>query len=134
VINLSEAIRTHLLANVALAALVQGRVYAERSSPPAGYRPDQGPCVCLLIRGGLPEYSGLLQYPSVQLKCYGTSIDNANAVYRAVFAALHETRAGTVVRWGQLENLGQTLLEPDQPPGSPWYFVLTFVRMFVGIA
>ena len=129
--DVSAALRTHLLANAALYALTGARIWAETDSPPAGYTPAEGGAVCFKVRGGQPEYSDLLLYPSVQFKCYGATSLAANAVYRAVYTALQNTRAGGTVRWAQCEVLGQTLQEPESTGGAPWWFVLTFFQVYV---
>jgi hypothetical protein len=131
--DVAEAIHTHLLADAALTALVVNRIYAEADTPPVGYKPSDGGAVCFKVRGGWPDGSDLLMIPSVQCKCYGVSRLAANAVYRAVYHALHNTRAGSTVRWGQVEVIGQTLTEPDTQGGSPWWFNLSFFTVYVGM-
>ena len=126
-IDAGDAIRDHLLANTALYALVGTRVYAERDVPPPGYQPvTDGACVCVKARGGVPNYTDALLEPSVQAKCYGTDETTANAVYRALYGALHNSGSG-VVRWSQCEVLGQTLTERD----TGWPFVLSFHKLWI---
>jgi hypothetical protein len=129
--DVAAAIRTHLLANTALYALVGERVYAEIDAPPVGATPAGGGVICFKVRGGGPDYSDALLYPSIQFKCYGVSRLAANAVYQALYAALQNTRAGGTVRWAQCEVLGQTLQEPETTSGAPWWFVLTYFQVYV---
>lgn len=130
-VDVSAALRTHLLANTALYALTGVRIWAETDTPMVGYTPADGGAVCFRVRGGQPEYSDLLLQPSFQFKCYGATAVTANAVYRALYAALQNTRAGSTVRWAQCEVLGQTLQEPETTGGAPWWFVLTFFQVYI---
>jgi hypothetical protein len=126
----AAAIRAYLLTDADLTALVSTRIWAERSTPIPGYTPAVGGAVCVTVRGGQPSYSDALLCPSIQVKAYGATEALANAVYRAVFAALHNAHAGTV-RWGQCDVLGQTLSEPGTGSGTEWPFVLSFFTMWV---
>jgi len=130
-VDIGSALRTFLLANSALYALTGNRIWTEVDTPPPGYTPADGGAVCVKVRGGKPENSDLLLYASLQCKCYGATQVAANAVYRALYGALHNTRAGGIIRWGQSEVLGQTLREPDTTGGSPWWFVLAFFEVYV---
>lgn len=137
-INPAAAIRSYLLTDADLVALTRGVldgvpttfIWAERSTPGVGYTPALGGAVCVTVRGGQPDYTDVLLKPSIQVKCYGATDSLANAVYRAVYAALHNAHAGTV-RWGQCDVLGQTLTEPGTGSGTEWPFVLSFFSMWV---
>lgn len=82
---MEEALRAALRANVALAALVAGRV-------DWGLRSDPLPSVRLLLVSKMPIYTfggriGLAPY-RVQADCFGTSYGSAKQVARAVDAAI----------------------------------------------
>ena len=128
--DVAAAIRAYLLTDADLVALVGTRVWAETSTPAAGYTPADGGAVCVMVRGGQPDYSDALLVPSIQVKCYAATAVAAGAVYRAVFMALHNARGGTV-RWGQADTLGQTLTEPGTGSGTEWPFVLGYFSMWV---
>jgi hypothetical protein len=128
--SIGGAIRDYLLTCADLTALVGTRIWAERSTPIPGYTPAAGGAVCVTVRGGQPDYSDALLKPSIQVKSYGATEVEANAVYRAVFAALHGARAGTV-RWGQCDVLGQTLTEAGTGSGTEWPFVLSYYSMWI---
>jgi hypothetical protein len=125
--DVAAAIRTCLVAKTGLAGVFGSRIYAQRSTPPVAYQPSQGAAICLLIRGGQPNYSGALIEPSVQFKVYGASEAVAGAAYNALFDACHDKAGNGIVRWSRSEVLGQPLTEPD----SGWPFVLAFFKFWV---
>jgi len=125
--DVGKAICDYLLAQASLTALTGTRIHAETDTPPPGYKPSDGGCVCFKTRGGdMRTQEDALILPSVQFKCYAASDVAANAVYRALFDALQGARAGTV-RWAQIEALGATLSEPE----TGWPFVLTYYKIHV---
>lgn len=117
--DVAIVIRDFLLADAGLVALVGDRIHAEKSNPPAGYKPSAGPCICFKVRGGGISSSDALLLPSVQFLCYAADEVTANTVYQALVEALHNGR-GAEMRWGQSETLGQTLRDPE----TGWPFVL----------
>lgn len=92
--------------------------------PAAGYKPSDGGAIAFATRGGLPSYEGTLN-PRVQFKCYGSTPQAANTVYRALYDRLHEAKSGAF-KMALCDTLGQPLTEPD----TGWYFVLTFYRFW----
>jgi len=130
-IDVSAAIRTFLAYDGALVALVGTRLWAETDVPAAGYKPSDGGALCFKVRGGLPDFSAALYTPSVQFKAYGATALAANAVYRALFTALQDTRKGGIVRWAQCEALGQTYFEPATTSSTPWPVVLCYFSIYV---
>lgn len=132
-IDVHTTVRTFLLANEGLAALVPAaRVFAGRNEPPPGYAPgSDGPCVTFKVRGGAGAYRGrdyedALLVPSMQFKCYGTSEVEAYQVYRALADALHGGRGASVLH-AEEAGIGQPLEEPD----TEWRFVLSFFDVMV---
>ncbi len=117
-------VRNVLMSNPDLYTLVGQRIYAHRDNPPKGYNISQGPCICLKVRGGVPEYSGALITPSVQIKCIGRDEAEALRVFSVLYDTLHEY-IGPVVRWAECENYGQVVYEPD----ANWVTVLTFFKV-----
>lgn len=128
-----EAIRTYLTTCISLTDLIGTRLYMETDTPGTGYTPAAGGALCLKIRGGAPDYSDALVRLSLQAKCYGPSEQTAQAVYRALYDALHNTRRDGLVRWGQCEQVGVTLTEPETWPGAGWPFVLAFFTVYVAM-
>jgi hypothetical protein len=121
-----KPVRDMLLAHQPLVDLVGQRVYCHRDNPPEGYAVTTGPCVCLKTRGGDIDATDELLVLSVQIKCIGRSEVEANAVYRALFQALHGRQAA-IVRWAMCEVLGQTLIEPE----TKWVVVLTYFEVHI---
>lgn len=119
-------ILSHVLADATLASMAGDRVFAERNVPPPGYRPADGPCITFKIRGGGPDYEDALLTPSVQFKCYDTSEVRAQALYRALHDALHNSTGPSVLH-AEEEGIGQTLEEPD----TEWVFVLAFFTVML---
>lgn len=119
-------IRTHLLANTALAALVSTRVYAGRDVPPPGYKPSDGAAITFKLRGGQPDYDDALLNPSVQFRCYGATELAADVCYRALYDALHNAHGASVLH-GEIEIAGQSLEEPE----TAWPFVLAYFTVML---
>lgn len=129
--DVEAALRTFLLAQAGVHALTGTRIWTGRDTPPAGYTPADGSALCLKVRGGAAEYSDLLLYASVQVKCYGETAVDANTLARALWDALQGTRAGGTVRWARQETMGVVLSEPQTEGGAPWWFVLTYYTVYV---
>lgn len=116
------AIRAMLVADATVLSTATGGIYAERDVPPEGYSPaTSGPAVVFRTRGGRPDYEADMILPSVQIKTYGKDEVEANALYRAVYDAIHHRRRGNVA-WAEVETIGTTLREPE----VLWPFVLFF--------
>lgn len=131
-IDVHTTVRTFLLADDGLTALVNTRVFAGRNEPPAGYTPGgDGPCVTFKARGGAGTYRGrdyedALLIPSMQFKCYGASEVEAFQVYRALADALHGGHGASILH-AEEAGFGQLLEEPD----IEWRFVLSFFDVMV---
>jgi hypothetical protein len=127
-VSISDAakyLRDFLMDNETLTLLVGARIYAERTEPVEGYKPEDGGCICFQLSGEM-DYSGGFQRRRVQFKCYGVDEVKANEVYRALHDAL-ERQSGQYVRWAISQTLGQTLREPD----TKWVFVLTYFTVWI---
>lgn len=122
-----KAVRDYLLTNGALVALTSTRIYAAKDTPPTGYTPaTTGAAICLKVAGGSPDYSGALISPRIQFKCYAATEVAAQALFSALYGALHE-QAGGEVRWAMCETLGQIIPEPD----TGWLFALSYFRVWL---
>lgn len=121
-------IRTALLTQTALTAVIGTRLWAERSTPIADYKPDDGGAIAFRMRGGGVMYRAGLMFPSVQFKCWGVDEFTANSVYRTLFDVLHDQAFGGI-RSAYMEVLGQTVLEQD----TEWPFVLTFFTIWLAV-
>lgn len=122
-IDAPSILRTYLVAQPTLTALVGNRIWAELVYPPTGYRPSQGSAIVFRARGGDVDYSSALLRHSWQFKCYGQSEQAANAAYRALYDVLHDAQ-GSGILSAQLEIVGQTLTDPAS--AAPWPYVLCF--------
>jgi len=120
-IDVLAVIRAHLLANAALVALVESRIYAGVSLPP-GYDPADGPAILFNTRGGVDEYSRATTRPSVQYRSYGATAAACVQVDRALYDALQDN-TGTGVRTSIRETYPQLLEEPGTQPA--WLYVLS---------
>jgi len=130
-IDVHATIRTFLLADVDLAALVNTRVFAGRDVPPPGTNPGDGPCLTFKVRGGAGGYRGrdyedALVLPSVQFKSYARSELEAYTVYRTLVDALHNGHGASILH-AEEAGVGQPLEEPD----TEWRFVLSFFDVMV---
>lgn len=125
-IDTLDAIRNFLLKRPNVFALTGDRIYAGRNVPPVGYKPSDGQAIAFRTRGGSPEYDDGVVRQSVQIKCYGDTEVEANALYRAVYDDVHNGHSA-VVRYATIEQLGSTLEEPD----TDWVFVLTFFNFMI---
>ncbi|HPL29733.1 MAG TPA: hypothetical protein PLG21_16930 [Anaerolineae bacterium] len=125
-IDVAVAVLAFLQGQPGVVALAGPRIWAEADYPPAKFKITDGSALCFRVRGGMPGYPGYLLFPSVQFKCYGRDEAEANALYRALYDALHLARGGKV-RWVRCEMLGQTLREPE----LGWPFVLTAFQMSI---
>lgn len=124
-IDIDQAARDFLLTDSAVSATLSGRVWASTDTPPAEYDPAVGGAVCLQNRGGVMRYERLLS-TSIQTKCYGLTAAHAWDTYKLVADAFDE-KSGAVVRWSQIEVLGQVLEEPD----TGRWFVLGFFQLIM---
>lgn len=89
-IDVPVTIRALLLAQPAVAALVESRVWAEADEPPAGWTPASGPGIAFRQRAGrnVGEERSALLVRSVQILIWGERSTTVHQVYRALFDAL----------------------------------------------
>jgi hypothetical protein len=124
-IDAPKALRDALLSVAAVSAEFGTRIYPESPTPPNGYKPSIGTCLCFKARGGQPHpHTDAVLRPSVQFKLYGATEIDAQRAYRVLFDALRTLKT-TSVMGAEAETLGTTLREPD----TGWVFVLAFYRL-----
>ena len=124
-IDIDATARAFLLSDTAVFTAFGDRVWASTDVPPADYDPAVGGGVCIQSRGGTKRYEGLLA-PSMQVKCYGQDSVAAWGTYVLVADALSE-KVGAIVRWSDIEVLGQAIEEPD----TGRWFILAFFQMIM---
>ena len=125
-IDIPDRIRDYLLAQSGVTAVTSTRIWAERDTPPTGYKPNTGGAVTFKVAGGAPAYSGAYANVRVQFKSYGVDEAAANSVYRALYDVLKRGGGGGI-KSSTVETMGQTLEEPD----TGWIFVLFFASFWV---
>lgn len=118
-IDALAVIRSHLLADSALVALIGTRLYAGVALP-QNYTPADGPAVLFNTRGGQDEYHRGTTRPSVQYRCYGATQADCTVVDRALYDALQDS-PGVGVRTSIRETYPQLLEEPD----TRWLYMLS---------
>lgn len=131
-IDIPLLLRTDLLADPAISALVGDRIWASRTSPMRGWSPQDGHAICVSIRGGSQlNYVGNDLNVSVQVQCYGSTEFEANRLYRAVFDRLHVIDTSIADRGPichtEVELMGQPLEEQE----TEWPFVLGFFKTII---
>lgn len=133
--NDSRTVRDFLLSQPSLIALTGQRVWAEADTPPAGYKPSDGPAICFKRRGGGTDYEAVNLFPSFQFKIYGadgatgqtTSPEaSADTVYRTLFDVFNQT-FGYQIKSAEIESLGNTLIEPN----TKWVYILCYYKLQV---
>lgn len=120
-----EALRLYLLADAAVAALVDGRVYVGRMRRT---ETDNQPRHAVIIRtAGGPGVRSYMRFhrQRYDVRCYGSSDALAMDLHQAVFDALKSlyraTQGSTVLADALAENVGLSLVEPE----TDWPFVLS---------
>lgn len=125
-IDSGAAIKTALLTQTPLTAIIGARLWPERVMPIAGYKPNDGVAIAFRTRGGGTMYRNGLMFPSVQFKIWGIDEYTANTGYRTLVDVLHDKSFGAI-RSAYLEVLGQTSEEQD----TGWPFVLAFFTIWL---
>jgi len=120
-IDAPTVLHTFLSAQLSLTALTGSRIWKEHVVPPVGYKPSQGKAIVFRARGGQLDYSRNVLESSWQFKCYGSSVGDAQTLYRALVVALDD-KQGAGLASALLEIAGQTLIEPE----SNFEYVLCF--------
>ena len=127
-IDILATIRAYLVQRPSVRALTEQRIWAGRNVPPKGYKPQDGPAITFLVRGGSPTYENDNYFASVQIKCYGYTEVSANELYRALYTELQYDEGVTAtVRHVEFEGLGILMEEP----GTEWIYVLAYVNFMV---
>lgn len=112
------AVRTVLLADTAVAALVSTRIYG--GELPSGVNPlNVGGCIVLNAAGG-PENpgGGYQQYGNTRLDvfCYGSTLNQSWAVYLAAYTVLKQMRRqvseGVLLHSASVSSKGATTRDP----------------------
>ena len=111
----NSVLRTHLLADTALAALVGTRVYCPRAPENASL-----PNVTFFTRGGVSNpYIPDMPSPSVQIDCWADDPLEARNIYRKVYDSLQGIQnitVGTNTIISAIEEVqGQDLVDTDIP-------------------
>lgn len=112
-------VRTFLLADTALAALVGTRIYGNRQDTPQGYTPaGDGPAIVFFRRGGQgSDEERSTVHRSYTFKCYAATALAADQLYRALYDALDRGSSYAIV--DAKEEAPGTLLEE---PGTLWFY------------
>lgn len=118
----ADVLRAFMLTKLDLTILLNGRLWANRTTPMPGYLPSQGPAIVFRPRGGPPlDYSGNILTISWQFKTYAEDEETAVVVDRVLFDVMNEQQAGGIYRIAS-EGIGQPLEEI----APPWPFVVSF--------
>ena len=125
-IDVEATLRAYLAGVAGIAAVAGARVYAG-SGLPAGYQASDGPALVFSVRGGGPDYSSKVLYPSVQFRAYGETEADARQLDRALFDGLNDVKYG-MIKWARCEVLGQMVREPS----TGWSYVISFYRVMMG--
>jgi hypothetical protein len=125
-IDIDAIVRTYLLTDAPLVALVGSRVYCPRL--PEG---SALPAIGYFVRGGTSSpYVPEIPTPSVQFDCWAQGPIEARQVYRALYDALqgiqNVTVGSNVILSAREEVQGQDLQDVDIPDR---YRVLTFFEI-----
>jgi hypothetical protein len=126
--DVNAIVRTYLLTDAALVALVGSRIYSPRLPDKAAL-----PAIGHFVRGGLSTpYVKEIISPSVQFDCWAEGPIEARQVYLALYDALqgiHNVTVGSnVILSAREEVQGQDLQDVDI---SDRYRVLTFFEIMV---
>jgi len=117
--DLPLAIRTHLLMLAGVTTLTGQRISLETETPPAGYAPSDGACLCVTLDEGALDETGAYWEVTLTCRCYAASVVAARALYRALHDALHN-QWGTTVRHVLAAGVGVT----GRAPGTGWPVVV----------
>lgn len=118
----TEVLRSFLLTQTPLTALIQGRIWGRRTYPIEGYLPSQGHAIVFRSRGtGLIDYSGAIIQTSWQFKSYGVNPDEADHLHRTLVDVLQDAQTGGMWR-AVVEPGGGALNEPV----TEWPYVLSY--------
>lgn len=116
-------LRRFLLTRAPLTALTGSRLFAD-SHLPSGYRPSDGPALCLAVRGGGIDYTSRVLSPSFQLEAYAAT----PALSRRLAAVLVDQLDGAathLILAAALETTPVLLRDPV----TGWDYVLSFYQL-----
>lgn len=126
-INTMAELRAYLVTQTPLVALTGDRLWAATVTPPAGYKPAQGPGIAFNGRGGGLTYDSVIVTESAQFKCYAATPLATLELYGILADVLHN-KSGGPIRSATLETTGYVLQEPE----TGWYFALTYFSIQYG--
>jgi hypothetical protein len=117
-----------LLANEALTATCEQRIWGGCSVPPPGadYKPSDGGAICLQTVTGRDEETDLLRHEQVQFKCYSDTPANADILAGVLHGALQNQRS-TRMKWARRSTTPRVLLEPE----TEWPYAFTQYAIMV---
>ena len=122
-IDVDKAIRTTLLASTGITGKVGNRIYCPNLPP--GYSPENT-AIEYSVRGGRDFMYVPLVQPSIQIKCWGPTMEDAREVYGVLHSYLKDIRrhqgSDFTLMGCQMETFGQDLIDI----ATGWYNVLSF--------
>jgi hypothetical protein len=122
-IDPSAEVLEFLTGQPAMVVLTGDRMYADTDLP-RGYKPADGQALLLATRGGRPDYSSLVLYPSFQFRSYGPDFEACWELDQTLFDVLND-KGNCKIKFARLEAIGRPLREPD----TGWPFVLTYYQI-----
>lgn len=125
---MAEVNETKIVVDYLLAAAVLGtRIYGDTDVPPSGYKPSDGPCLCLKVRGGEPDdESDAVKEVSVQFKVYAADSPTARSTTRTLHGVFQNAKNGKILT-ARRETQPVTLDEPE----NGWIYALVFYSVMV---
>jgi len=117
-------LKSHLLSQSPITAIVGQRVYGGRNFQPKSWQPAQA-AIVFNGRGGFPDYASTFLGESFAFKCYHPDEVQAMAFYEALVTGLHD-KHGPDIRHAQLEVTG---VATDEQEPLNYHFVLCFFRV-----
>lgn len=124
-IDVEASLTTLLLSIATLTAKTDRRIYAGTSLP-AGSTITAGKTLLFNMRGGDPDFSSKVLYPSIQFRSYGPTEEDARDLDRTLFDVLHDYKGPGILNC-TLQTLGQLLYEPD----TNWPFILSYYQLSI---
>jgi hypothetical protein len=122
VIDAPLVLRTFLVAQAPLEALVDTRLWERRTVPPPGYKPTDGYGIAFRSRGGRGfDYSGAVYHQSWAFKCYGLDEADSGFLYRTLVDVLQD-RQGYGILSAALEVSGQN----GEEPSLGWHYTVCY--------
>lgn len=129
---MAEVNETKIIVDYLLASNVLGtRIYGDTDVPPNSYKPVDGSCVCLKVRGGIADdESDAVKEVSVQFKIYAADPPTARSAARTLHGVFQNARNIKILT-ARRETQPVTLDEPE----NGWIYALVFYGvMFKNVA